>query len=129
MDSGEKHGLMNVVGNSVKGKGNLEHMTAATKDKAEKLHKAEQRIIKARYLNFQGDTERLDKMYMRWAGEPIEKYHFIPNQVYEVPYGLVKEINENPGIVQRSEVLDKSGNPTKKAGGAKKIHQFVPVEF
>lgn len=127
--SGEVHGLINSVGNSVQGQGNLSHMAPADKEKAEKLKKEEQKIVKARYINYRGPQERLDKMYMRWAGEPIEKYHFIPNEVYEVPMGLVKEINESPGLVKRSEVLDANGTPTVRDGASIKTHEFVPVSF
>ena len=127
--NGEVHGLVNSVGNSVKGQGNFEHMTAENKAKAEKERKEDQKIVKARYINYRGPNERLDKMYMRWAGEPIEKYHFIPNEIYEVPMGLVKEINGNPGLAKRSEVLDADGVPTKVEGQAIKTHEFVPVSF
>lgn len=128
-DSGEVHGLIKSVGNSVHGKGNLEHMTGSNKEKAEKLRKEEQKIIKARYINYQGESERLDKTYMRWAGDPIESYHFIPNHVYEVPFGLVKEVNANQGLKVRSEVLDKNGEPSVNEKKSKKIHEFVPVDF
>lgn len=126
--SGEKHGLINTIANSVKDN-KFEHMSADVKAKAEKLRKDEARIVKARYINYMGEHERLTKPYCRWAGDHIHTFHFIPNNEYEVPYGLVKEVNENPGLAQRSEIVDSEGVPTKKDGKAKKIHEFIPIGF
>lgn len=80
-------------------------------------------------MNHRGNHERLTKPYMRWAGEPIETWHFIPGEVYDVWKGLVDEVNTNPGLAQRSELLDASGMPTKKDAPPLKIHEFVPVAF
>jgi len=126
--SGEKHGRINVVANSVQENG-FKHMKPETKTKAEKKKADEQRLIKARYMNHRGSHERLTKPYMRWAGEPIETWHFIPGETYDVWKGLVDEVNSNPGLAQRSEILDANGIPTKKDAGALKIHEFVPCSF
>lgn len=126
--SGEKHGLINVVANSVPDDG-FAKMKPEAKAKAEKLKKEEHRIVKARYINHKGPNERLTKPYMRWAGDPIETWHFIPDEVYELPLGLVNEVNGNPGLAKRSELLDANGIPTKKEGKSEKIHEFVPVGF
>lgn len=126
--SGEKHGWINRVGNSVPDNG-FAHMSPEIKAKAEKLRKEEARKVKARYINHRGDHERLTKPYMRWAGDPIDTYHLIPGEVYELPYGFIKEINESPGLARRSEVLDKNGLPTVKDGKNEKIHELVPVSF
>ena len=129
--NGEKHGLINSVGNSVKDDG-FKHMTPETRKKAEALRKEEARIVKARYINHQGENERLTKPYMHWAGDPIQTWHFIPNEVYDVPMGLINEVNAS-GLPRRSDrVLDVNGDPTivqKKDGGKERIHEFVPVSF
>ena len=126
--NGEIHGLINVVSNSVHDDG-FKHMKPETKKKAEALKKDEQRIVSARYLNSRGSHERLERPYMRWAGERIEMWKLIPGEVYNLPYGFVKEINESKGLAKRSEILDSNGIPTKKDGQNEKIHQLVPVSF
>ena len=125
---GETHGLVNAVANSVKDDG-FKHMTPEAKKKAEALKKDEQRIVSARYINHRGSHERLEKPYMRWAGELIEMWKLIPGQVYNLPYGFVKEINESKGLARRSEVLDANGAPTKKDGASERIHELVPISF
>ena len=126
--NGERHGLVNVVANSVQDN-DFKHMTPETKKKAESLKKDEQRIVSARYINNRGTHERLEKPYMRWAGERIEMWKLIPGQTYNLPYGFIKEVNENPGLAKRSEILDVNGVPTKRDGPNEKIHELVPTSF
>lgn len=124
--SGEQHGLINTVANSVKDDG-FKHMTPETKAKAEKLRKEEKKIVKARYLNHRGMHERLTRPYCRWAGDQIQTYHLIPGQVYDLPLGFVNEVN-NSGLVRRSK-NDTDRTPVGKIEGVDKIHELVPVNF
>ena len=126
--NGERHGLINSVANSVPDDG-FKHFTPENKVKAEKLKKDEHRIVKARYRNSRGSHERLTKPYCRWAGDPIQTWHLIPGQEYELPYGFVKEVNESPGLAKRSEVLGPDGKPTTVDGEAEKLHELIPVGF
>jgi hypothetical protein len=127
-ESGEQHGLINSVANSVEDNG-FKHMKPEVKTKAEKLKKEEHRIVKARYINHRGDHERLTKPYCRWAGDPIDTYHLIPGHTYDLPMGLVNEINSSPGLAKRSDLLDSKGLPTIKDGKNEKLHELVPVGF
>lgn len=127
-DNGEEHGLINSVSNSVKAEDAYKGMTPETKAKAEKLRKEESRLVNARYINHRGSNERLEKPYCRWAGDQIQSWKFIPEYTYEVPVGLINEVNASR-LAQRSEVLDANGVPTKKDGKGVRIHEFVPVGF
>lgn len=123
--SGEEHGLINTLANSVKDD-NFQHMSPENKSKAEKLRKEESRKVKARYINHRGMNERLSKPYCRWAGDPIQMWHFIPGHEYEVPMGLVNEVNKS-GLVKRS--TDDSKNSPTASTGVERIHEMVPVGF
>jgi len=126
---GENHGLVNTIASSVADNG-FKHMKPEIKAKAEKLRKEEGEIVKARYLNHRGQNERLSKPYCRWAGDPIQFWHFIPGEEYEVPKGLVNEVNSvHARLPKRSQVLDANNVPTKVDGAAEIIHQFIPVDF
>ncbi len=127
---GEKHGLINTLANSCPDKGTDHLQKEDLKKKAEALRKEEAKIVKAKYLNKNGPGERLTKPYMRWAGDPIQIYHLIPGQVYDLPYGFVKEINDpNKKMKVRSEILDINGRPTLKDQEGEALHQLVPVGF
>lgn len=123
---GEEHGLINTLGNSVQGDG-MKRFAPEHKEEMKKLKEEEGRIVKARYINHRGSHERLTKPYCRWAGEPIQLWHFIPGQEYEIPYGLVKDVNDgqlekpkDPELIQESVGLIE---------GKHKIHEFIPIGF
>ena len=126
---GLAHGCINTIANSVPDE-DFKHMKPEHKTKAQAQKKDEMRIVKARYINYKGGNERLEKPYMRWAGENITMWRFLHDHEYEVPYGMIKEINEESlGLAQRSEILDANGIPTPKEGKTIKEHQFLPVSF
>ena len=126
-ENGEQHGLINSLPNSVADDG-FKDMKPDLKAKAEKQRKEDSRMVKARYINHRGMHERLDKPYMKYAGDPIRIYHLIPGYSYELPKGLVDEINSSRGLEQRSDrvvddkVIGKDQAPLK-------IHELVPVSW
>lgn len=126
--NGEQHGLVNTLANSVPFDG-FKHMDGATKTKAEALKKDEARMIKAQYLNSRGKHERLTKPYCRWAGDPIQMWHFIPGKIYDVPKGLVDEVNAQKIIIREGKCDENGDNPSKKDEIDEPLHRFVPCEF
>lgn len=132
--TGEAHGLINMIGNSV-AFDEFKHMDPKTKAKCEKEKKEDSRMVKARYINMRGKHERLQKPYCRWSGDPIRMYNLIPGYVYELPYGMVREVNEKKevkrsGLVsQDGQALNKDESPIDKDQIGESIHQLVPIDF
>lgn len=133
-NSGEAHGLINKLGNSVACDG-FKHMDPKTKAECEKQKKEDNRMVKARYINSRGQHERLTKPYCRWAGDPILMYNLIPGYVYDLPYGMVKEVNDKKNI-KRSGLVSQDGQPLKRDESpldqdqvCDSLHQLVPIEF
>lgn len=124
---GEEHGLINTLGNSVQGD-NMKRFAPEHREEMKKLKEEECRMVKARYVNHRGKHERLTKPYCRWAGEPIQIWHFIPGQEYEVPMGLVKDINEAVPESKKPDPELEQG-ATGLVEGKDKIHEFIAVGF
>lgn len=126
--SGEKHGLIGVVANSVpnsEGK----RFKEPHKVSMQKLRDEESRMVKVQYINTKGPEQRLERPYMRWDGDPILSYKFIPEQIYEIPKGLVDEIN-NKRNPKRSGLIDpKTKEPIMMDKMEHSEHRFVPVSF
>lgn len=132
--SGEAHGLINTLTNSVPFD-DFKHMAPATKAKVEKEKKEDARMIKVKYINMRGKHERLSKPYCRYAGEPILQYHLIPNYTYELPMGFVKEVNAVK-VPKRSGLVSLDGNDLRKDGAPldkdeeqEPLHMLVPANF
>ena len=128
LPNGEQHGLINQLANSVPDK-NFSNFKEADREQMKKLKAKDAKLVKARDVNSRGGVEQMCKPYMHFAGENIQMWRCIHNHVYLVPQGLVDEVNGNPGLAKRSDILDVQGNPTKMDGSAEQIHRFYSAEF
>lgn len=134
--SGEQHGLINTLTNSVP-YDEFKNFKPEHKKELERQKKEDARIVKAEYMNSRGRHERLTKPYCRYAGDPIQIWHFIPGKVYEVPMGLIKEVNDkSKSLPKRSGLISIDGNPVNKDESplatdqeGEWIHKMVPVSF
>jgi len=126
--TGEEHGCLKKLANSVQGDG-FKYMTPENKANAEKKKKEEAKLVKARYLNSRGQQERLTRPWCLGAGEPIEMWHFIPGQVYDMPQGLVNDVNSKRPIIREGRCDENGENPSTKDAFDEPLHQFVPAFF
>lgn len=133
---GEIHGLINTLTNSVPFD-DFKNMKPEHKKEVERQKKEDCRLVKAEYMNSRGRHERLTKPYCKYAGDPIQIWHFIPGKVYEVPLGLVNEVNDKNKIMKRREgLLSVDGNPVQQSEAplnrdeeGEWLHKFVAVGF
>ena len=134
--SGEMHGLINTLTNSVPFD-DFKNMKPEHKKELERQRKEDSRVVKAEYLNSRGNHERLTKPYCKYAGDPIQIWHFIPGKTYEIPLGLVNEINDKNKIMKRRAGLlslddvpvQKNESPLEKDEEGAWLHRFVASGF
>lgn len=126
--NGETHGLINTLANSCPNK-DFANFKEKDREQMKKMKAHDAKLVKVRYVHKDGRNEQLCKAYMRWQGDPIQMYRLIHNHVYDIPQGLVDEINGSPGLVVRSDLLDSKGVPMVKDGAAEKIHNVYPASF
>lgn len=134
--TGEQHGLVNTLTNSVVFD-DFKNMKPEHKKHLEAEKKEDAKIVKAEYMNSRGKHERLTKPYCKYAGDPIQIWHFIPGKVYEVPLGLVKEVNDKNKVMKKqSGLISIDGNNARKDGAPLDndeegdwLHKFVASGF
>lgn len=132
--TGEAHGLVNTLTNSCEDNG-FKHMKPEVKARLEKEKKEDAKLVEVEYINRKGSHERLVKPYCRYAGEPILMYSLIPGRKYELPLGMVKEVNEmklmkRSGLIEvDGEKIKKDGSPLDKDIEADWEHKLIPVKF
>lgn len=131
---GEQHGLINQVGNSVKND-NFQRFAPEHREDMRKLRQEESRMVRARYINHRGMHERLTKPYCRWDGDPIQIWHLIPGQEYDLPMGFVNEVNASGLNIRPKEetAIGEAGmrdsRSVQKVETKEKLHELVPVAF
>lgn len=134
--SGEQHGLINTLTNSVEDN-DFKYFKPEHKKELQQQKKEDCRMVKAEYLNSRGRHQRLTMPYCKYAGDPIQMWHFIPGKVYEVPIGLINGVNDpHKNIPKRSglvsvdgQSINKDDSPLAKDIDGEWIHKFVPVSF
>lgn len=134
--SGELHGLINTLSNNVP-PDDYKNMKPEHKRDIEAQRKEDAKMVKAEYMNSRGKAERLTKPYCRYAGDPIQIWHFIPGKTYELPLGLVKEVNDSQKVMkQRAGLVSidgaevtKTGAPLEQDQEGQWLHKFVANSF
>lgn len=134
--SGEQHGLINVLSNSVSDDG-FKHFKPEHKKQLESEKKEDSRVVDAQYLNSRSSNERLEMHYCKYAGDSIQQWKFIPGRSYKVPLGLVKQVNDKNKIMKkRSGLVSLDGEPVKRDESPLEkdeegdwLHKFVSVGF
>jgi hypothetical protein len=134
--SGELHGLINTLTNSVPFD-DFKSMKPEHKKEMERQRKEDSKIVKAEYMNSRGRHERLTKPYCRYAGDPIQIWHLIPGKKYDLPMGLINEVNDaKKHIPKRSGLVSIDGNPLRKDESpldkdeeGEWLHKLVPCSF
>ena len=134
--SGELHGLINTLTNCVPFD-DFKNFKPEHKKEMERQKKEDLKMVKAEYMNSRGRHERLTKPYCAGSGEPIQIWHFIPGKTYEIPMGLVKEVNDkNKVMKKRSGLVSIDGNainaneaPLAEDQEGEWLHKFVAAGF
>lgn len=132
--SGEMHGLINTLTNSV-AFDDFKNMKPEHKKELERQKKEDSQLVKAEYLNSKGKHERLTKPYCKYAGDPILIYHLIPGNVYELPMGFINEVNDRNKVMKKrsgftgDRNLEESGRPLDRDEEGDWIHKLVPCNF
>lgn len=132
--TGEEHGLVNRIGNSV-AFDEFKNIDPKYKNQLKKEKEEDAKVVKARYMNMKNKTERLDKPYCRYSGDPICIYHLIHGHTYELPMGFIKEVNgkktvKRSGLVSLDgEAVKKDESPLERDVVEDGHHQLLPISF
>lgn len=131
--TGEEHGLLGTLPNAVPFT-DFKNYKPEMRERLRKEQKEDSRMVKTRYINHpEGVLGRCSKTYVRYAGEPLMRYHLIHDYEYTLPLGFVNEINESRTTVREGlQSVDgkdvNNGAPLAKDAYVR-CHELVPVKF
>lgn len=122
-----EHGLVEEFSNAVQDHG-YKHLSEKNRKELFEKKKKDLELVKVKYQHLQNQKDgKFEGPYCDYAGESIKLFRLLSNNVYVMPRGLARKINEL-GMPRRSEILDGSGMPTTKDGEVEKIHLVSKVE-
>jgi hypothetical protein len=112
--TGEEHGLINTITNSCEDN-DFKHCAPHIAEELRKQKKEDSRMVEVTLITKGPRTERLEKPYCRYAGDPIHQYKLIPGRTYKLPLGFIKEVNKDPPPV-RSGLMEVDGERVQADG-------------
>jgi len=107
-------------------KGNL-GQPKMTKEEAKKLiekqRQEDRRMVKGIFKFYECPTASLSFSFKKYKGDPVEHYTLIDGQVYEVPLGVAKHLNNSGWYPVHAYAKSEDGmSPTMRVG--QKIHRY-----
>ncbi len=112
--SGEEHGLINVLTNS-NPFDDFKNFTPEHKAEMIRLKKEDSKMVKIEFVHKGGRLERWQETYCKYSGDPIQIWRLIPGRTYEIPLGLVKQINAKT-TMRRSGLVSLDGDKVTPTG-------------
>lgn len=67
--------------------------------------------------------------FKKYKGDPVERYDFIDGQVYTIPLGVAKHLNQNGNYPVHKYLKDESGNVSMRVGQKVNRFGFQSLEF
>lgn len=132
--SGELHGLIQTLPNSVPYDEFKKCEKAEERTKLKKELENRKKTVRGRYINRQNSNERLEKAFCAGSGEPLQLWKLIPDYTYDLPLGFVEEVNAS-GVPVRADLVSVDGSDINRDGSPlakdrmERIHEIVPVGF
>lgn len=131
---GEEHGLINQLPNAVPDT-QYKNADPKIKDSLLKRDKDDQKVVKARYVNYEEKEKGRNTVNYIRPGKPIQVWKFIHGYEYTLPMGVVREFNKREQAAQRSGLVSVDGNDVSRNGAPlekdrfMKIDELIPVSF
>lgn len=117
---------MNQNKNEKKEKSNSNEITDA---KLRYMRDKDRELVKGIFRFYEVPGGRLDFVFRKYKGDPIERYSLVDGQVYSLPLGVAKHLNEGGWYPVHSYKVDEAGTPSMHIG--KKVSRvgFQSLEF
>jgi len=127
---GEEHGLIKTLPNSDHD-ASFKNLNPKLKEKCKKQREEDSRVVKARYLHRKDIQHgQLYKSYCAWGGDQIQQWRFLSGEEYEVPIGLINEVNAKiHRETKLTGLLDANNRPIPSDMPGELIHEFGACAF
>lgn len=108
-------------------------LTKAEKDevakKMEQERLANRKIVRGKFMFYEVPGGELKFSYRGYKNDPVEHYHMIDGEVYSIPLGVARHLNDNGYYNVHAHAIDEKGNPSVKVGKRIDRFGFQSLEF
>lgn len=107
----------------------LKKQTKNTKGSLKYQRDKDREKVKGIFRFFEVPGGQLSFVFKKYKWDPIERYDMQDGEVYEVPLGVAKHLNQNGWYPIHHYALDESGKPQSRIGQKKRRFGFQSLEF
>ena len=93
------------------------------------MREKDNRMVRGIFKNFETPGGELRFVFRKYKGEPIKKYVLLDNQVYTIPLGVAKHLNNDCNYPVHKYATDETGVPTMRIGSRFHRFGFQSLEF
>lgn len=107
----------------------LKKQTKNTKGSLKYQRDKDREKVKGIFRFFEVPGGQLSFVFKKYEWDPVERYDMQDGEVYEVPLGVAKHLNQNGWYPIHHYALDESGKPQSRIGQKKRRFGFQSLEF
>lgn len=95
----------------------------------EQLRERDSKLVRGRFHWHEYPGGTFSFVYKKYKGEPVIQYDLKDGEVYEIPIGVARHLNNDVGWWEHSFLLDQDGKPSKLAKTRVRRVSFESLEF
>lgn len=125
-ENGIEHGLVETLGNHVKGTDFAKYPEKRRKELQANMKK-DMRLVEVMYQNLKNqDNGKWEGSYCDYEGQPMYIFRFLHNHSYTLPAGLARKINAL-GVPIRAGLVNAQGETLKNDSAKVRTHLLVSI--
>jgi len=95
----------------------------------EQLRKKDAQIVKGRFNNLEIPGGTLRFVYRKYEGDPVIKYELKDGEIYSIPVGVARHLNNDVGRYEHSDLLGADGKSSTTIRRRIRRCSFENLEF
>jgi hypothetical protein len=100
-----------------------------TKKDLELQRERDRKMVKGKFMFHEVPGGTLAFNFHKYKGDPVEKFELVDGEIYTLPLGVAKHLNNNVGYPIHAHALDDNGKPSMKIGKFERRCSFQSLEF
>ena len=101
----------------------------ATKKKIQLERERDAKLVKGKFMFHEVPGGTLRFNFHKYKGDPVKTYELVDGEIYTIPLGVAKHLNQDVGYPIHQHALDDNGKPSMKIGKFERRCSFQSLEF
>ena len=105
------------------------NISIAKKKSFELERQRDRKLVRGRFMFHEVPGGTMTFNFYKYKGDPIETYSLKDGEIYSIPLGVAKHLNNNCSYPVHEHALDENGKPSMIIGTKQKRCSFQSLDF